>query len=285
MRVELRQITVRDRAASIGGIGPCGRELCCSSFLTKYGNAGVKMAKNQDLTLNFSKLNGVCGQLKCCLQYEDEVYTEKRKKLPREGEIIECHNGDKGRVIRLHLLSEQFEILTTYGVKRRFVAEEFKHPIDPREMPEQFDSVSDETKIIIGLEENQKIDLRNKELESKEVQKQSLDFANKTFLNLFGAATLDSSLPEVEEIGGHKKIILPEEEEETPNNFVSIDDNLDDDDLLDDEPVMIKTEARAPQPHRPQHNNNNQNQQRRPQHNNNRNNQNSRNPKGGGHRS
>jgi cell fate regulator YaaT (PSP1 superfamily) len=88
MRIELRQISVRDRSASIGGIGPCGRELCCSSFLTKYGNVGIKMAKNQDLTLNLSKLNCVCGQLKCCQQYEDDVNREKSSRLPKEGDII-----------------------------------------------------------------------------------------------------------------------------------------------------------------------------------------------------
>ena len=89
LRIELRQISVRDRAASMGAIGPCGRELCCSSFLSKYGNVSIKMAKNQNLTLNYSKLNGVCGQLKCCLTYEEEVYEQKRKKLPNEGDFIQ----------------------------------------------------------------------------------------------------------------------------------------------------------------------------------------------------
>ena len=72
-RIELRQISGRDRAAAIGGIGICGRQLCCSSFLQKYGNASIKMAKNQSMMLVGNRINGVCGQLKCCIQYEDEV--------------------------------------------------------------------------------------------------------------------------------------------------------------------------------------------------------------------
>jgi cell fate regulator YaaT (PSP1 superfamily) len=142
-RIELRQISVRDRSASIGGLGPCGRELCCSSFLTKYGNVGIKMAKNQDLTLNFSKLNGVCGQLKCCLQYEDDVYREKRSRLPKEGDIISTHTGEIGRVDRLHLLSEQFVIMTNRGVRKRFVVDLYKETLDKESanFPKEFESV------------------------------------------------------------------------------------------------------------------------------------------------
>ena len=132
-RIELRQISVRDRSASVGGLGPCGRELCCSSFLTKYGNAGIKMAKNQDLTLNFSKLNGVCGQLKCCLQYEDEVYREKRSRLPKEGDFISTHTGEIGRVDRLHLLSEQFVMMTNRGVRKRYVVDLYKNTLNKEE--------------------------------------------------------------------------------------------------------------------------------------------------------
>ena len=150
-RIELRQISVRDRSASIGGIGPCGRELCCSSFLTKYGNVGIKMAKNQDLTLNFSKLNGVCGQLKCCLQYEDDVYREKRSRLPKEGDFISTHTGETGRVDRLHLLTEQFVMMTNRGVRKRYVVDLYKETIDREaaNFPKEFDSISDK---IIGDE-------------------------------------------------------------------------------------------------------------------------------------
>jgi hypothetical protein len=155
LRIELRQISVRDRAASMGAIGPCGRELCCSSFLSKYGNVSIKMAKNQNLTLNYSKLNGVCGQLKCCLTYEDEVYEQKRKKLPTEGDIIQVKTGETGKVHKLNILSEQFDILTDRGKIRRYTADQFKKKLDPKEakFPHRFDNISDETATIVGLNE------------------------------------------------------------------------------------------------------------------------------------
>src|SRR5690606_38089141 len=155
LRIELRQISVRDRSASIGSVGPCGRELCCSSFLSRYGNVSVKMAKNQNLTLNYSKLNGVCGQLKCCLQYEDEVYAEKRKKLPNEGELVQTLNGDIGEVRRLHLLTEQFDILTIEGRIRRYTVDQFKSLAENSRMPNHFDNISDETSTVIGLTDYQ----------------------------------------------------------------------------------------------------------------------------------
>ncbi|MCK6595493.1 MAG: hypothetical protein L6Q33_09860, partial [Bacteriovoracaceae bacterium] len=155
MRIELRQISVRDRAAALGSIGACGLQTCCSSFLKNYGNVSIKMAKNQNLALIPSKLNGVCGQIKCCIKYEDEVYNDKRKNLPKEGSIIQAKNGDFGKVLRLHLLIEQFEMLTDFGVKRKYASNQFTKeslelPVDYR-FPETFDNITDETKTVIGL--------------------------------------------------------------------------------------------------------------------------------------
>lgn len=153
-RIELRQISLRDRAAAIGGIGPCGRQVCCSSFLTKYGKANVKMAKNQNLTLNFSKLNGVCGQLKCCLQYEDDVYSDKRKQLPPEGHIINTFNGDIGKVDKLHILEDQFDLITAQGVRKRYACSEFnfKKKVIDKNFPKKFDHLTNETSSVIGAE-------------------------------------------------------------------------------------------------------------------------------------
>lgn len=78
-RIELRQIGIRDKAKEIGGIGPCGRNLCCSTFLTSFDAVSISMAKNQGLALNSTKINGVCGRLLCCLNYENELYTELKK--------------------------------------------------------------------------------------------------------------------------------------------------------------------------------------------------------------
>ena len=135
MRIELRQISVRDRAAALGAIWPCGLQTCCSSFLKSYGNVSIKLAKNQNLALIASKVNGVCGQIKCCVKYEDEVYTEKKTRLPREGELVSLKNSDKGKVTKIHILSEKFEIMTDKGQIRRYECGLY----DPkRKLPENF---------------------------------------------------------------------------------------------------------------------------------------------------
>lgn len=113
-RIELRQVGVRDKARQVGGIGQCGLCLCCSKVLTNLDNVSINMVKNQNLTLNPSKINGVCGRLLCCLKYEDDNYTEGRKCLPKVGELIETEQG-KGKVISLDILSGKYKILTESG--------------------------------------------------------------------------------------------------------------------------------------------------------------------------
>ncbi len=188
LRIELRQISVRDRSASMGALGPCGRELCCSSFLTKYGNVSVKMAKNQNLTLNYSKLNGVCGQLKCCLQYEDDVYSAKRKKMPDEGQFIETSDGRMGKVLRIHILSEQFDMLTNKGHIRRYVASMMvkKIKMEEADMPRKFDHISDETSTIIGLSEKEAADSRLYQQEIDDLTGKSHKYAFDTYYDLTG---------------------------------------------------------------------------------------------------
>lgn len=183
LRIELRQISVRDRASSMGALGPCGRELCCSSFLSRYGNVSIKMAKNQNLTLNYSKLNGVCGQLKCCLQYEDEVYSAKRKRLPDEGKFIKTHNGERGKVNRVHVLSEQFDLLTNRGHIKRFVAEMFEQEIskDQAKFPDRFDNISDETANVIGLSDFESKKVRQFEKDLQKINKRAKRYAHDIF--------------------------------------------------------------------------------------------------------
>ena len=155
MRVELRQISTRERAAALGGLGPCGRALCCSTFLKRYGNVSIKMAKVQNLALIPSKLNGLCGQLKCCLSYEEDVYQEKRGRLPKEQQLIQTANGDQGKVLRLHIIEEQFDMLTEKGVIRRYHWQQFnpqKYPLPPQwKLPENFEHISHDTSQVIGL--------------------------------------------------------------------------------------------------------------------------------------
>jgi cell fate regulator YaaT (PSP1 superfamily) len=153
MRIELRQISVRDRAAALGSVGACGMQTCCSTFLKNYGNVSIKMAKNQNLALIPSKLNGVCGQIKCCIKYEDEVYTDKRKNLPKEGQFIKTKNGDIGKVLKLNVLVEQFEMLTDLGARRNYSAGQYlgKESDAPStyRFPESFEHVVNETQNLI----------------------------------------------------------------------------------------------------------------------------------------
>lgn len=101
-RIELRQIGVRDKAKEIGGLGPCGRFLCCSTFLTDFNSVSINMAKNQMLALNPSKINGVCGRLMCCLNYEDQLYSEMKEGLPKIGESYE-NEEVKGKVVGVNV--------------------------------------------------------------------------------------------------------------------------------------------------------------------------------------
>ena len=108
-RIELRQIGVRDEVKRIGGNGVCGRELCCCSFLSDFETVSIKMAKEQNISLNPSKISGNCGRLMCCLKYEQEVYEEKLKKLPNIGAIVKTPDG-KGEVEGLETLKETVKV-------------------------------------------------------------------------------------------------------------------------------------------------------------------------------
>ena len=105
-RIELRQVGVRDKAKQIGGIGPCGRFLCCSTFLTDFDSVSINMAKNQYIALNPTKINGVCGRLLCCLKYEDDQYKEMKKGFPKIGQTVE-YAGVKGKVSSINLLTKK----------------------------------------------------------------------------------------------------------------------------------------------------------------------------------
>jgi cell fate regulator YaaT (PSP1 superfamily) len=105
VRIEMRQIGVRHEAKMTGGIACCGQELCCSRFLTDFRPVSVKMAKNQNLSLNPTKISGVCGRLMCCLSYEHDVYEEFIKSLPKVGKLVSTTRGD-GFVVKHNPLEE-----------------------------------------------------------------------------------------------------------------------------------------------------------------------------------
>ena len=102
-RIELRQIGVRDEAKMIGGLGCCGRELCCSTYLDDFHPVSINMAKDQNLSLNPAKISGVCGRLMCCLKYEHEAYAELQKITPRQGSVVDTPEG-RGKVITTQML-------------------------------------------------------------------------------------------------------------------------------------------------------------------------------------
>lgn len=111
-RIELRQIGVRDEAKMLGGIGPCGRMLCCSTFLGDFEPVSIKMAKDQNLSLNPTKISGLCGRLMCCLKYENDEYEEAKAELPDLGESIKTPDGP-GKVIGLNLLERVIQVNLT----------------------------------------------------------------------------------------------------------------------------------------------------------------------------
>ncbi len=110
LRVELRQIGPRDQAAMVGGLGSCGRELCCSSFLTNFVSINIKMAKQQGISLNPSNIIGACGRLKCCLEYEYEGYRSLMRSVPRIGSRCSCE-GCEGRVIDINPLLQTVRVV------------------------------------------------------------------------------------------------------------------------------------------------------------------------------
>ena len=108
-RIELRQIGVRDQVKRIGGNGVCGRELCCCTFLRDFEAVSIKMAKEQNISLNPSKISGNCGRLMCCLKYEDNVYAEKLSRLPHVGAIVKTEDGE-GEVDSIETLKERIKV-------------------------------------------------------------------------------------------------------------------------------------------------------------------------------
>ena len=105
IRIELRQIGVRDEARMIGGLGICGRELCCCSFLKDFVPVSIKMAKEQSLSMNPAKISGICGRLMCCLKYEQEAYEDAHARMPRPGHVVMTPQG-QGTVEGINLLKE-----------------------------------------------------------------------------------------------------------------------------------------------------------------------------------
>lgn len=108
-RIELRQIGIRDKAKEVGGLGPCGRALCCTSYLKNFDSITINMAKNQNVSLNPTKINGVCGRLLCCLKYENDYYVGVKKQMPKVGSTVN-YMDKTGKVVSVDLLKKKYVI-------------------------------------------------------------------------------------------------------------------------------------------------------------------------------
>ena len=108
-RIELRQIGVRDKAREIGGLAPCGKKLCCSQYSYDFNSVSINMAKNQNIALNPSKINGICGRLLCCLAYENDIYTDLKKNLPKVGHNVETPQGT-GKVVSIDVFNNTYSV-------------------------------------------------------------------------------------------------------------------------------------------------------------------------------
>lgn len=162
-RIELRQIGVRDEVKRIGGNGVCGRELCCCSFLGNFETVSIKMAKEQNISLNPSKISGNCGRLMCCLKYEQDVYEDKLSRIPKVGSIVKTEDGE-GIVESIETLKEIIRVKLKDGDEtfyKKFNAKDvtlIKGPENEEEDPEE----KEHLKELQELEKLEKMDTQNK---------------------------------------------------------------------------------------------------------------------------
>ena len=158
-RIELRQIGIRDEVKKIGGNGVCGRELCCCSFLSDFDSVTIKMAKEQNISLNPSKISGNCGRLMCCLKYENEVYEEKLAKLPEIGEVVKTPEGEGEvdsietlkEIVRVKIKDEDGYIYRKYKASE-VIRDEIRKKVEQPEEDEDLQEIEEAT--ILGGEED-----------------------------------------------------------------------------------------------------------------------------------
>ena len=151
-RIELRQVGVRDEAKLIGGIGMCGRELCCSTFLPSFAPVTIKMAKEQNLSLNPTKISGICGRLMCCLKNEQESYEYLNSNLPDVGERVKTFDGFEGEVTSVNVIKQEVKIVVEEDEEREiktYNVSELK--FKPKK--KKFDLAAEELKELQGLED------------------------------------------------------------------------------------------------------------------------------------
>lgn len=153
IRIELRQIGVRDETKVLGGIGICGRPLCCSSYLSEFVPVSIKMAKEQNLSLNPVKISGVCGRLMCCLKNEEETYEYLNSRLPEVGDFVNTIDGCRGEVSSVNVLRQLVKVIVEIGDEkeiREYKVDELK--FKPKKRKEKFNVNDEELKALEALE-------------------------------------------------------------------------------------------------------------------------------------
>lgn len=153
IRIELRQIGVRDETKVLGGIGICGRPLCCSTYLSEFVPVSIKMAKEQNLSLNPIKISGVCGRLMCCLKNEEETYEYLNSRLPEVGDFVNTFDGFRGEVASVNVLRQLVKIIVDVGDEKEikeYKVDELK--FKPKKRKEKFNVNDDELKALEALE-------------------------------------------------------------------------------------------------------------------------------------
>lgn len=153
-RIELRQVGVRDETKMLGGIGICGRPLCCNTYLSEFIPVSIKMAKEQSLSLNPTKISGICGRLMCCLKNEQDAYEELNSNLPDVGEVVKTVDGFKGEVVSVNVLRQKVKIVIEINDEREikeYAVEELK--FKPKK--KKFNLASEELKALKKLEDKE----------------------------------------------------------------------------------------------------------------------------------
>lgn len=151
-RIELRQVGVRDETKMIGGIGICGRPLCCSSYLCDFAPVSIKMAKEQNLSLNPTKISGCCGRLMCCLKNEQCAYEELNSNLPDVGEKVKTFDGFAGEVVSVNVLRQKVKIVVEENDEREIKEYSIKE-LKFKPKKKKFDLASEELKALQNLED------------------------------------------------------------------------------------------------------------------------------------
>lgn len=179
-RIELRQIGVRDEIKLLGGVGMCGREFCCHSYLHEFAPVSIKMAKEQNLSLNPANVSGVCGRLMCCLKNEEETYEELNKTMPNVGDNVSTNDGLKGEVVSINVLRQKVKLLVENGDEKEikeYNASELKFKKNGHKDKEILSE--EEQKALEILEKQEREDILEKQNEQEEERRENHNFSER----------------------------------------------------------------------------------------------------------